>query len=318
VTGGLVDGTWHYVAAKREGSNLYTYFDGDYTGNSQSSAGGSLSKSVPLRMGVNPDGDSWSMYEGSIDEVRISGIARPNGWIKTEHNNQNQIAPGSFYSISGPTLVELSYFRAKGLNSAVLLEWATETELDNAGFNVWRSEEKDGEYVRINPYFIPAEGEAGFGAEYSHADYDVKNGVTYYYLLEDVDFCGKSTLHGPVSATPNEFILIWPPDREVPPSDVSLFSWASTGSLSFKVEISTNPSFPASETISFPEEGWTSDNPMWLTPREREIVLRKARQSGGQLFWRVRAKSPDGSVARSEWRKLVLKERMSPGNSQRK
>jgi hypothetical protein len=29
-----------------------------------------------------------------------------------------------------------------------------------------------------------------------------KEGITYYYKLEDVDFNGVSTFHGPVSATP--------------------------------------------------------------------------------------------------------------------
>jgi len=207
---------------------------------------------------------------------------------------------------SGATVVDLISFTATGQSASVLVEWATETELDNEGFNLWRSEEKDGEYVRINPYFIPAQGDAGFGAEYSYRDYDVTNGVIYYYKLEDIDIYGHSTFHGPVSATPNDFILIWPPDREIPPSDVSLFSWASTGSLSFKVEISPSPSFPASETIAFPEEGWLSGLSLWLRPDEWEMVLRKAQQSGGQLFWRVRTKNEDGAEIYSDLKRIVL------------
>jgi hypothetical protein len=205
-----------------------------------------------------------------------------------------------------PTLIELSSFTAKPLNSAVLLEWTTETELDNEGFNLLRSEEEDGEYVKINRYFIPARGEAGFGAEYSYTDYDVENGVTYYYLLEDVDFYGKSTLHGPVSATPNDIILIWPPDWEPLDSDYSIFSWTSSGNFSYKVDVSTNPSFPDSTTLSFPNEGWTSNISFWLRPEEWEMILWKAQQSGGQLFWRLRAKSQDGQVVCSNWKKFVI------------
>jgi len=251
-----------------------------------------------------------STGRGRLDEYRFSHSALSAGWIKTEHNNQN--APASFYSISGPTLVELTYFMAKGLNSAVLLEWATETELDNEGFNIWRSEKKDRKYVQINPYFIPAEGEAGFGAEYSYTDYDVENGVTYYYLLVDVDFHGKSTFHGPVSATPNDFIIIWPIDWEPLPSGYSLFSWTSSGNFSFKVDVSTNPSFPDSKTLSFPEEGWTSGHSLWLRPEEWEVILRKARAAGGQLFWRVRAKSQDGRTIYSDWRRFVIEKHRLP------
>ena len=251
-------------------------------------------------------------WTGLIDEVRISDWSRGGGWAWTEWNNQN--APGSFYTVGDPwtTLVELFYFRATSLDSAVLLEWATETELDNAGFNLWRSEEKDVQYVRINPYFIPAEGEAGFGAEYSFTDYDVQNGKTYYYKLEDIDVYGNSTFHGPVPATPNDIIPIWPPDWEVLPSEALLLSWASSGNSSFKVEISPSPSFLNSETLSFPKQGWITANSLWLAPKDWAMVLRKAQQSGGQMFWRVRAKSQDGRVVYSEWRRFGIAEPLFP------
>jgi len=38
--------------------------------------------------------------------------------------------------------------------------------------------------------------------DYEYTDYDVINGVTYRYKLEDVDYRGNTELHGPVSATP--------------------------------------------------------------------------------------------------------------------
>jgi len=205
-----------------------------------------------------------------------------------------------------PTVVELSSFTARGESNCVKVEWVTKTELDNEGFNLWRSGERDGEYIRINPYFIPAKGEAGFGAEYSYTDYDVQNGVIYYYKLEDIDIYGHSTFHGPVSATPNDFILIWPPEREVLSSDVSLFSWSSSGSFSFKVEISSNPSFPDSGMLTFPEEGWLSGLSLWLRPEEWEMILRKAHESGGQIFWRVRTKGQDGREIFSDSKRFVI------------
>ena len=35
-----------------------------------------------------------------------------------------------------PTVIELSSFTAKASNGRVKLEWVTETEIDNAGFNI--------------------------------------------------------------------------------------------------------------------------------------------------------------------------------------
>jgi hypothetical protein len=245
-------------------------------------------------------------FEGVIDEVRISTSILTGGWITTEHNNLKTTG-WNFYSISGEsTLVELSYFRAKSLNSRVVLEWATETELDNEGFNILRCEEEDGEYIRINSYLIPARGSAGFGAEYSITDYDVENGVTYYYLLEDIDFYGQSSLHGPVAATPNDIILIWPIDWEPLDSGSSLFSWTSSANFSFKVDVSAGPSFSDSETITFPEDGWASGLSLWIRPEEWMMMFREARSSGGQLFWRIRAKSQEGRVICSDWKRFVI------------
>jgi len=244
-------------------------------------------------------------FDGAIDEVRISDSILSGDWLKTEFYNQND--PGSFYSVSAEqTLVELSYFRATSLDSAVILEWATQTELDNAGFNLWRSQERDGEYARINPYFISAEGEAGFGAEYSYTDYEVTNGVIYYYKLEEIDIYGKSIFHGPVPAVPHDIIPIWPIEGEKLHSGDLLFSWASSSNYSFNVEISPSPSFSGSETLSFPAHGWISGSSLWLSPREWEMVLRKAQESRGQLFWRVRARSEDGREICSEWRRFVI------------
>ncbi|MCX5895484.1 MAG: hypothetical protein NTZ51_06610 [Proteobacteria bacterium] len=83
----------------------------------------------------------------------------------------------------------------------VTLVWITGSEIDNGGFNLYRSDSEEGEYIKINDTLITAEGNAG-GSSYEFVDKDVKNGKTYYYKLEDVDLNGNSTFHGSVSATP--------------------------------------------------------------------------------------------------------------------
>jgi hypothetical protein len=99
-----------------------------------------------------------------------------------------------------PTLIELSSFDAKGIWRFVILTWETESEIDNAGFNIYRSESENGEYAKINAGLIPAQGSATDGASYKFVDWSVERGKTYYYKLEDIDLSGKSTLHGPANA----------------------------------------------------------------------------------------------------------------------
>jgi hypothetical protein len=100
------------------------------------------------------------------------------------------------------TIIELSYFTAIPRAGKVILTWSTESEIDNAGFNLYRSTSENGEYISINDSLIPAQGSPTQGASYEFVDKDVKNRKTYYYKLEDIDLNGTSTMHGPVSATP--------------------------------------------------------------------------------------------------------------------
>ncbi|MCX5885574.1 MAG: hypothetical protein NT096_06665 [Proteobacteria bacterium] len=109
---------------------------------------------------------------------------------------------GSHFQAEEPTLIKLTSFTATASNRKVILSWTTESEIDNAGFNLYRAESKDGEYVKINPALIPAQGSATQGATYEFVDENVRLRETYWYKLEDIDLNGKSTFHGPVSAMP--------------------------------------------------------------------------------------------------------------------
>ncbi|MCX5896322.1 MAG: hypothetical protein NTZ51_10890 [Proteobacteria bacterium] len=92
----------------------------------------------------------------------------------------------------------MSKLEATPSDKKVFLKWKTESEIDNAGFNVWRAEG----FQKINDSFIPAMGSAISGAEYDFVDNWVLNGKPYFYLIEDIENSGISTFHGPVSATP--------------------------------------------------------------------------------------------------------------------
>jgi len=101
-----------------------------------------------------------------------------------------------------PTVIELQNFDAQGAWARTILSWTTATEIDNVGFNIYRSETADGEFVKLNAVLIPAKGSVTEGASYSFVDWGTERGKTYYYKLEDVDLAGNATLHGPESAKP--------------------------------------------------------------------------------------------------------------------
>jgi len=99
--------------------------------------------------------------------------------------------------------VTLASFTAAGGDGQVLLEWETASEINNIGFNLWRSTSQAGGYVRLNAWLIPSKALGSVvGADYDYTDREVINGTTYYYKLESIATDGSSEFHGPISATP--------------------------------------------------------------------------------------------------------------------
>jgi len=94
----------------------------------------------------------------------------------------------SFNSEGSPTLVELSLLTATTSADGVTLRWRTEAEIDNAGFAIYRNEEKDGNYTKIA--FVPAAEDSETSNDYQLTDKDVESGKTYFYYLEDIDLAG--------------------------------------------------------------------------------------------------------------------------------
>jgi len=74
----------------------------------------------------------------------------------------------------------------------ITLRWRTESEQDNYGFNVYRSESKDGTFEKINPKIVRGHGTTSEPHDYVYVDNEVYKGKTYYYYLMDVDLAGNT------------------------------------------------------------------------------------------------------------------------------
>ena len=94
------------------------------------------------------------------------------------------------YRRGKPLPVELSQFSAKFLKDEVVINWTTESELNNAGFNILRSTSPTQNFHPINPKLIQGAGTTGQRNTYQFIDKTAKPDVAYYYRLEDVDLSG--------------------------------------------------------------------------------------------------------------------------------
>lgn len=81
----------------------------------------------------------------------------------------------------------------------ILIEWQTATEIDTIGFNLYRANQIEGPYQKLNASIIPAANDPFRGGSYQYVDANVMPNRIYYYQLEDVDTQGRTTRHEPVS-----------------------------------------------------------------------------------------------------------------------
>jgi hypothetical protein len=101
--------------------------------------------------------------------------------------------------IEQPTAVDLVSFTVEpGVAGTAISTWETATEIDNAGFNLYRASSLDGPWDKINGALIAAKGDPVSGANYTFVD-TPGYGTTFYYRLEDVDYFGVSTLYETVA-----------------------------------------------------------------------------------------------------------------------
>ena len=103
---GPAGGGWRHVATAYDGATQSIYVDGvlqasqPKTGNIPPSA---AEPNVYIGHGDLPENVAWSgQFEGGIDEVRVSNVARSANWILSEYRNQS--APAGFYAVGGETV----------------------------------------------------------------------------------------------------------------------------------------------------------------------------------------------------------------------
>ena len=90
-----------------------------------------------------------------------------------------------------PLPVTLSHFRAEHTDAGVVLKWTTESELDNAGFYIYRSQTKEGEFKVVNSTRVQGAGTTSERNEYTWTDTTAKPNTVYFYQIEDISHAGE-------------------------------------------------------------------------------------------------------------------------------
>jgi hypothetical protein len=155
-------------------------------------------------IGGSQCGENTRVYHyhgGSWQAETVSAYDCSSNLYSITATDVSSFSPFVLKNEGGATAVNLVSFTATRQDDAVLVAWETATEVDNVGFNLYRSMSADGPYIKLNGALIPSQSPGStFGAVYTWLDEDVQPGVAYYYKLEDVETGGTHTMHGPISA----------------------------------------------------------------------------------------------------------------------
>jgi hypothetical protein len=144
------------------------------------------------------------------DSIDITVRSTPSGDTVGQSNSYSGIISGtgsqnwSFGSGDGLTLpVVLSSFTVQFTDNKPTLNWTTETECDNLGWYIYRSEtDKFNESKQINKDMIEGAGSISTRRDYVFTDEEVIEAeTTYWYWIESVSYGGVREQYGPRSIT---------------------------------------------------------------------------------------------------------------------
>ena len=115
------------------------------------------------------------------------------GAYRTTYYGSDEDVGTPGYNAGGALPVELSGFGAKRdpLTGAVVITWSTQSELNNAGFFIKRSQQQKGKFVVVNPTMIAGAGTTAEKQSYTYTDATADPNVIYFYQIEDVSLDGN-------------------------------------------------------------------------------------------------------------------------------
>ncbi len=101
------------------------------------------------------------------------------------------------FALAALVAVGLAWQAAR--QTRVEVDWQTASEVNTAGFLLYRADNAAGPGEKITPDLIPVQGDALTGGDYHYTDGSVITGQTYYYWLEEVETSGSVNRHGPIT-----------------------------------------------------------------------------------------------------------------------
>lgn len=82
------------------------------------------------------------------------------------------------------------------------LKWTTASEVDNFGFDIFRSLSEDGPFEKVTEDPLPGAGTTDEPQIYVWEDFDIEKGTDYYYYIESISMDGVREKFSPIIKAP--------------------------------------------------------------------------------------------------------------------
>ncbi len=82
------------------------------------------------------------------------------------------------------------------------LKWTTASEVDNFGFDIYRSDSEDGPFERMTEDPLPGAGTTDEPQHYLWEDHDIERGKDYFYYIESISMSGVRERFSPIIKAP--------------------------------------------------------------------------------------------------------------------
>jgi len=82
------------------------------------------------------------------------------------------------------------------------LKWTTASEVENFGFDIFRSESEEGPFEKRTDDPLPGAGTTDEPQSYLWEDFDIEKGKDYYYYIESISMAGVRERFSPIIKAP--------------------------------------------------------------------------------------------------------------------
>ncbi|MEW6221688.1 MAG: hypothetical protein AB1634_19445 [Thermodesulfobacteriota bacterium] len=247
--------------------------------------------------GLSRNANYWGWVRWQCRSNTTGGQLLDSAWTDSTASNclryNSANAQGQRGEDCGAGAVDLTAFTAAGAPAGITLSWQTATEVDHAGFHIWRAPAGSDAFAQVSCDLIPGQGDAAQGFAYQFQDPAVEPGQGYWYKLEAVDSQGGREFFGPVGAVAGPGVVAVAPatGSPLPLATPPTFSWLANGPGYFWLDFAARPSFRGGKRLLLgdgsPAQPITGTG-ITLSPADWTRLQQHFRlQAGDYLFWRV-------------------------------